>query len=92
MRGFSLVELLIVMGIIALLAVLLLSGLNRAREMSRRTGCLSNIRQLTQAWHAYAADNDGRLCASVGNPQWLLADPSTPSIHCTPRWCAIRCR
>jgi len=74
-RGFTLLELLIVIGIIILLMVLLLSGLNRAREMSRRAGCLSNIRQLTQAWVAYAAANDGMLCNSVGNPQWLLFDP-----------------
>jgi hypothetical protein len=69
---------LIVLAIIALLIVLLLSGLNRAREMSRRTGCLSNLRQLTQAWHAYAAANEGQLCNSVGNPEWLLFDPQTP--------------
>ncbi len=74
-RGFTLAELVIVVGIIVLLMVFLLSGLNRAREMSRRTQCLSNIRQLTQAWHAYAVDNDGLLCNSVGNPEWLLFDP-----------------
>jgi len=74
-QGFTLLELLVVIGIVVLLMVLLLSGLNRAREMSRRTGCLANIRQLTQAWQAYAAANDGELCNSVGNPQWLLFDP-----------------
>jgi type II secretory pathway pseudopilin PulG len=81
-------ELLVVIGIIVLLMVLLLSGLNRAREMGRRAQCLTNIRQLTQAWQAYAAANDGMLCNSVGNPQWLLFDPqssltqwSTPVDH-----------
>lgn len=77
-RAFSLLELLIVIGIIALLAALLLSGLNRAREMARRAQCLSNLHQLTQGWHAYATDNDGQLCNSVGNPEWLLFDPQGP--------------
>ena len=86
--AFSLLELLVVIGIIVLLMVLLLSSMNRAREMSRRTVCLSNVRQLTQAWMMYASANHGRLCNSVGNPQWLLFDPqasltslSTPVDH-----------
>jgi len=73
--AFTLVELLVVLGIIVLLLVLLLSSMNRAREMSRRTVCLSNIRQLTQAWMMYSSANNGRLCSSVGNPEWLLSDP-----------------
>jgi len=75
--AFSMLELLVVIGIIVLLMVLLMSGLNRAREMSRRAQCLSNIRQLTHAWQAYAAANDGMLCNSVGNPEWLLFDPQS---------------
>jgi len=83
--GFTLVELLVVLGIIVLLLVLLLSSMNRAREMSRRTVCLSNIRQLTQAWIMYASANGGRLCNSVGNPMWLLSDPqSDRQIQYTP--------
>jgi prepilin-type N-terminal cleavage/methylation domain-containing protein len=78
-NGFTLVELLVVIGIIVLLAALLLSAMNRAREMSRRTGCLSNIRQLTAAWLMYSTANNGRLPASTGNPQWLLYDPLTPT-------------
>jgi prepilin-type N-terminal cleavage/methylation domain-containing protein len=60
--GFTLVELLIVIGIIALLVSILLPAANRAREMSRRTVCLSNIRQLTAAWLMYAGEHQGRLC------------------------------
>ena len=68
--GFTLVELLIVIGIIALLVSILLPAANRAREMSRRTVCLSNIRQLTAAWLMYAGEHQGRLCNLGGNPNW----------------------
>ena len=69
-RGFTLVELLIVIGIIALLVAILVPALNRAREMSRRTVCLSNMRQLTAAWLMYAGEHHGRLCNALGNPKW----------------------
>ena len=59
--GFTLVELLVVIGVIALLVALLLPTLWRAREMSRQTLCASNLRQLALAVVEYAADNDQRL-------------------------------
>ena len=73
--AFSLVELLVVLAIIVVLVGLLLPALNRTREMSRRTVCLSNVHQLTQAWLMYAGQNKGWLCNSMGNPEWLLYDP-----------------
>ncbi len=57
--GFTLVELLVVIGIIALLVAILLPTLNRAREAAKQTACLSNIRQLGMAFVMYTGDNNG---------------------------------
>src|SRR5687768_9679296 len=60
-RGFTLVELLVVIGIIALLVSMLLPALGRAKEQARRAACLSNLRQMGQALHMYANANKGHM-------------------------------
>lgn len=57
--GFSLVELLVTMGIVTLLIGILLPALGRAREVSQRIVCLSNLRQMTIAAQTYVAANHG---------------------------------
>jgi prepilin-type N-terminal cleavage/methylation domain-containing protein len=57
--GFTLVELLVVIGIIAMLISILLPSLNKAREAAKVTVCLSNLRSLGQAVFIYQASNHG---------------------------------
>jgi prepilin-type N-terminal cleavage/methylation domain-containing protein/prepilin-type processing-associated H-X9-DG protein len=59
--GFTLVELLVVIGIIAVLVSILLPTLGRARRAAQVTKCLSNIRQLSVAVNGYMAENRGTL-------------------------------
>ena len=68
-RGFTLVELLMVIGIIAVLISLLLPTLNKAREQARRVKCMANLKQLTWAYLAYAQESRGRIAgANTGDP------------------------
>ena len=58
-RGFTLVELLVVIGVVATLIALLLPALNRARGSARGVACLSNLRQMAVAANLYANGNNG---------------------------------
>ena len=59
--GFTLVELLVVIGIIAVLIALLLPTLSRAREEAKKTACLSHLKSLGDALFMYANANRDRL-------------------------------
>ena len=58
-RGFTLLELLIVIAIIMVLAAILYPALGAVRERARQTVCLSNLRQIGTSLHMYAQDYDG---------------------------------
>jgi len=60
-RGFTLVEMLITLAIIALLMGLLLTGLRAARDSARETRQMSNLRQLFVPWHAYSVSNNEQV-------------------------------
>ena len=72
--GFSLVELLVVMGIIAILISLLVPALAKARDMANVTRCSNNLAQVGVTFRVFSQDHDGRLpytqCCPWGCPWW----------------------
>lgn len=60
-RGFTLLEVLTVISIIAVLASILFPVFARARESARKRTCQSNLQQIAAALHLYAQDNGGRF-------------------------------
>jgi prepilin-type N-terminal cleavage/methylation domain-containing protein len=68
-RAFTLVELLVVIGIIAVLVGLLLPALGRAREQANKVACMSNLKQLATGFIMYCNDNHGCLPAPGSNSQ-----------------------
>lgn len=75
-RGFTLVELLVVIGIIALLVSILLPTLNKARESAQRTKCLANLRSIGQMVTMYANRAKGQIpigynSVTSGNQSYL---------------------
>lgn len=85
-RGFTLVELLVVIGIIAVLISMLLPALTKARKQAVRTQCLSNLKQVITASFNYAADNKGWFPARVeqGSGNYLPQQMISPSNNTAP--------
>ena len=92
-KGFTLVELLVVIGIIALLISILLPALGRAQDQARRILCLNNHKQLILATRMYADDWKGSLPFVNSNSRetggwtapgwlyWAVRGKSDPEVH-----------
>ena len=82
-RGFTLVELLTVIGLIALLASLFMPVLGKVRAAANTTNCVSNLRQVGVAWTMYVLENHGRL------PDFAGITSSTPDAAWRGYWPGI---
>jgi prepilin-type N-terminal cleavage/methylation domain-containing protein/prepilin-type processing-associated H-X9-DG protein len=84
--GFTLVELLVVIAVIALLMGVLLPALSRAREQGKRAVCLFYQKQLTTAWIMYADDNSDKIvCGDAeeyGDWETSSGAYACPGDHC----------
>ena len=72
-------ELLLVIGVIAVLAALLMPALAAAQARGKRTACLDNLKQSALSFQMYTADNDGKLAQNyplgpAGSNSWVLGD------------------
>lgn len=81
--GFTLIELMIVIAIIAILAAVLIPNFVRARATSQVTGCKSNLKNIATAVEAYAVDNDAHYPTVLGDitPNYIKTMPQCPTAN-----------
>ena len=91
-NGFTLIELLVVIAVTATLAVLLVPSWAMSKSRGQSARCLSNLRQLSVAWIAYASDNRGKLVpngSELDQPSSLIDSRGQPGGPLA-QWCPGR--
>lgn len=86
-KGFTLIELMIVIAIIAILAAILVPNFIRARAQGQLTACKSNLKNIGTALEMYSTDNGGRFPTTANfsaagglTPNYLKVIPTCPSV------------
>src|SRR5262245_27519806 len=79
-QGFTLTELLVVIGLVSMLVALLMPVLGKARKAAQAAACLSNLRQLGAAWHMYNGENKGRML------DYMVSPPAAPEVIWRSYW------
>ncbi|MHC9542952.1 MAG: type IV pilin protein [Vulcanimicrobiota bacterium] len=81
MKGFTLIELMIVIAIIAILAAILVPNFLRARAQGQLTACKSNLKNIGTAMEMYSSDNQGRYPSAIASitPNYLKTLPTCAS-------------
>jgi prepilin-type N-terminal cleavage/methylation domain-containing protein len=80
-KGFTLIELMIVIAIIAILAAILVPNFLRARAQGQLTACKSNMKNIGTAMEMYSSDNQGRYPSALTliTPNYLKTIPTCAS-------------
>ncbi|MFA5292339.1 MAG: type II secretion system protein [Phycisphaerae bacterium] len=73
-KGFTLVELLVVISIIAVLLAVLMPSLRKARLLAQRIVCMNNTRQQYLAQNTYTLNNDGKFATNFESIPWNVKD------------------
>jgi len=86
--GFTMIELLVTVGIVGVLASLLLPAVVRAKSKAKRAHCLNNIGQLSKAFIGFATDNDDRMPWNL-TPQDRVPHFGNNYLECVPAFLCV---
>ena len=82
-KGFTLVEIMIVVAIIAILAAVAIPNFVRYRQTSQATACVSNLKQIQAAYEqaSLAGSTPANVTALVGDDKWIKKEPLCPKTN-----------